>query len=148
MAALRLVQNYLSNRKQRHKINTEYSLWEEILFGVAQGSILGPLLFYIFLWDLFMIMNNTELASHADDNTPYAVGNNIQELIVKLQNAPKALFQWFSDNQIKSNPDKCSTSKKVSLTVENKDINSSTHERLLGVKIDSKLWFNTHVDNK
>ena len=43
MAALRLVQNYLSNRKQRTKINTEYSSWEEILFGVPQGSILGPL---------------------------------------------------------------------------------------------------------
>ena len=119
MAALRLVQNYLSNQKQRTKINTEYSSWEEILFGVPQGSILGPLLFNIFLCDLFLIMNNTELASYADDNTPYAVGNNIEELIVKLQNASKTLFQWFSDNQMKSNPDKCnficSTSKKGGL---------------------------------
>ena len=47
-------------------------------------------------------MNNTELASYADDNTPNAVGNNIEELIVKLQNASKRLFQWFSDNQMKS----------------------------------------------
>ena len=96
-------------------------------------------------------MNNTELASYADDNTPYAVGNNIEELIVKLQNASKTLFQWFSDNQMKSNPHKCnficSTSKKVSLIVENKEINNSTHERLLGVKIDSKLSFNTHIDD-
>ena len=108
MAAFRLVQNYLSNRKQRTKINTEYSLWEEILFGVPQGSILGPRLFNIFLCYLFLIMNNTELASYADDNTPYAAGNNIEEVIVKLQNASKTLFQWFNDNQIESNPDKCS----------------------------------------
>ena len=123
MVALRLIQNYLSNRKQRIKINTEYSSWEEILFGVPQGSILGPLLFNIFLCDLFLIMNNFELASYAVDNTPYAVGNNTEELIVKLQNVSKTLFQWFSDNQMKSNPDKCtficSTSKKVSLIVQN-----------------------------
>ena len=51
---------------------------------------------------------------------------------------------------MKSNPDKCnficSTSKKMSLIVENKEINNSTHESLLWVKIDSKLYFNTHVD--
>ena len=82
-------------------------------------------------------MNNTELASYADENKPYAVGNNIEELIVKQQNASKTLFQWFSDNQLKSNQDKCnltcSTSKKVSLIVENKEINNNTHERRLGV---------------
>ena len=52
---------------------------------------------------------------------------------------------------MKSNPDKyiffCSTGKKVSLIAENKEINNSTHERLLGVKIDSKLSFNTHIDD-
>ena len=141
---MRLVQNYLSNRRQRAKINSEYSSWEEILFGVPQGSISGSLLFNICLCDLFMIMNNTELARYADEKTPYAVGNNIEELIVKLQNASKTLFQWFSDNQLKSNQDKCnlicSTSKKVSLIFENKEINNNTHERLLGVKIDLKLF--------
>ena len=96
-------------------------------------------------------MNNTELASYADENTPSAVGSNIEELIVKLQNASKILFQWFNDNQMKSNPNKCnfmcSTSKKVSLIVENKEINISTHDRLLRVKIDLKLSFNNHIEN-
>ena len=70
MVALRLIQNHLSNQKQRPKINTEYGSWEEILFGVPQGSILGTLLFSFFLFDLPLIMNNIELASYADDNTP------------------------------------------------------------------------------
>ena len=63
MADFRLIQHYLSNRKQKAKINAEYSSWEEILFGVPQGSILVPLLFNIFLCDLFLVMNNIQLAS-------------------------------------------------------------------------------------
>ena len=151
MAALRLIQSYLSNRKQRTKINAEYSSWQEILFGVPQGSILGPLLFNIFLCDLFMIMNEIEFASYADDNTPYATGETIDELIVKLQNASETLFRWFTDNQMKANPDKChficSEVGKTSLKVENMEIVNSTHEKLLGVTIDAKLSFNMHIDN-
>ena len=91
--ALRLVQNYLSNRKQRTKINSDFSSWEEILFGVPQGSILGPLLFNTFLCDLFFIMSETDLASYAVDNKPYVVGNNIEDVINNLQNASLTLFQ-------------------------------------------------------
>ena len=71
LPALRLVQSYLSNRKQRTKINSEFSSWEEILFGVPQGSILGPLLFNIVLCDLFFIMNDVEFACYVDENTPF-----------------------------------------------------------------------------
>ena len=60
VAALRLIHSYLTNRKQRAKVNLSYSPWEEILFGVPQGFILGPLLFNIFLCDLFFIMNKID----------------------------------------------------------------------------------------
>ena len=59
LPALRLIHDYLSNRKQRTRINNSYSAWMEIVFGVPQGSILAPLLF-------------TDIANYADDNTPYA----------------------------------------------------------------------------
>ena len=78
---------------QRTKINSEYSSWEEIMFGVQQGSILGPLLFNIFLCDLFLIMENIDIVSCADDNTPYTTGNSIGEVIQKLENAAQTLFQ-------------------------------------------------------
>ena len=75
------------------------------MFRVPQGSILGPLLFNIFLCDLFLIMENIDIASYADDNTPYTTGNSIEEVIQKLENAAKTLFHWFNDNQMKTNPD-------------------------------------------
>ena len=78
MSALRFVHSYLKNRTQITKINSEYSSWEEIMFGVPQGSILGPLLFNIFLCDLFLIMENIDIASYADDNTPYTTENSIE----------------------------------------------------------------------
>ena len=107
MSALRFEHSYFKNRTQRTKINSEYSSWEEIVFGVPQGSILGPLLFNIFLCDLFLIMEDTDIASYADDNTPYTTGNSIEKVSQNLENAAKTHFQWFSDNQVKANPDKC-----------------------------------------
>ena len=65
--------DYLSHKKQRTKINSSYSSWKEILFAVPQGSILGPLLFNIFVSDLFSVLSDVEFASYADDNTTYVV---------------------------------------------------------------------------
>ena len=149
MSALRFVHSYLKNRIQRTKMNSEYSSWEEIMFGVPQGSIPGPLFFNIFLCDLFLIMKNTDIASYADDNTPYTTGNSIEEVIQKLENAAKTLFQWFRDNHMKTNPDKfrflCSSNRELSLTIENQIIKNSKFKKLPGIKLDSKLNFNSHI---
>ena len=92
LLALRLIHDYLSNRKQRRRINNSYSTWMEIVFGVLQGSILGPLLFNIFLADFFSIVNSTDIANYADDNTPYASANDIDSLIALLEETSKFLF--------------------------------------------------------
>ena len=67
LAALKLVQSYLSKRRQRFKINQSYSSLEEILSGVPQGSIFGPILFNIFLSDLFLVVKDVNFVSYADD---------------------------------------------------------------------------------
>ena len=56
------------------------------MFGVPHWSILGPLIFNIFLWDIFLIMENIDIASYTDDNTSYTTGNSIEEVIQKLGN--------------------------------------------------------------
>ena len=76
LPALKLVHNYLQNRKQRTKNGTAYSLWEEIFSGVPQGSILGPLLFNMFLCDLFLTIEGNYFTNYADDTTPYVIGKN------------------------------------------------------------------------
>ena len=68
--SLNLLHSYLTKRKQRAKLNGTYSLWSEILFGVPQGFILGPLLFNIFLCDLFQFFPYIDIANCADDHSP------------------------------------------------------------------------------
>ena len=79
--ALRLIKSYLTNRWQRTKINNSYSLWIELLLGVPQGSILGPLLFNIYLNYLFFIALSTDICNFADDNTLYACDISLSDLI-------------------------------------------------------------------
>ena len=93
--------------KQRTEISIFYSSWQDILSGIPQGSILAPLLFNIFLCDLFLIINNIDFASYGDDNTPYTTDESAVKVIYKLEIEAKSLFTWFSDNQMKANPDKC-----------------------------------------
>ena len=74
--------SYLNSRKQRVKTNDKYSSFEEILFAVPQGSIFGPLLFNIFI---FLILNNIEIASYADENTPYCSYKSFGDVIICLE---------------------------------------------------------------
>ena len=71
-SALKLLLNYLSDRWQPTKINKTFSSWVELMQGVPQGSVLGPLLFNIYLNDLFLLVESTEVCNFADDTTFYA----------------------------------------------------------------------------
>ena len=105
--SLQMLQSYLSNRKQRTKTNDAYSKYCKVLFGVPQGSILGPLLFNIYICDIFYDIDDCNFASYADDNTPHGSSSNLDALINKLEESTNNLFQRFRNNHMKTNADKC-----------------------------------------
>ena len=96
--ALRIINDYLSYRKQRTKIGNTYSTWLDIILGVPQRSILGPLLFNVFLVDLFFTVNDNDIASYADKNTPYMIADNVDDLITSLEQESNGLFKWCKNN--------------------------------------------------
>ena len=120
-------------------------------FRGAQGSILGLILFNTFLSDLLLIVDDIDIANYADDNTIYKEHENIDDLITSLQDAAAKLFKWFSDNQMKGNTDKChlllSKDESTEIYIGDSIIESNTCEKLIGIKIDSKLRFDDHIQD-
>ena len=148
--SIKLLYSYLTNRRQRVRINSNYSTWSEIISGVPQGSILGPLLFNIYLSDLFLFTDNSDVANYADDNSPYACKADIHSVIAQLEKDSRTLLEWVGNNVLKANPDKfhlllSNTDQNFSLNVDQYEIFNSNYEKLLGVTIDNKLKFDEHV---
>ena len=116
-----------------------YYLW------CASSSILGPLLFNIYICDLFFILINIDIANYADETTPYTYGQCGPEIISKLEKETLKLFNWFSNNGLKANAEKChllsSMGNGTSIQIYNKRICNSDSQKLLGVSIDKKLRF-------
>ena len=107
--SLNILQDYLSNCKQRIKDKSEllHSSWEVVLSGVPQGSILGPFLFNIFMCDMFLILKATYFTGYADDNAPFVVRDNVSDVIKALEEIGEDLLNWFLNNEMKLNTNKC-----------------------------------------
>ena len=75
--SLRFIQNYLSQRQQRVKVGSFLSEWLEIILGIQQESILGPILFNVFINDLLLFMKETDICNFADDTSLHACGKDL-----------------------------------------------------------------------
>ena len=147
--ALKIMYNYLTDRKHRTKVDDSFSDFIDLLLGISQDSILDPLLFNIYICNLFFFVEQDNVTSYADDTTPYSNGKNIVTVLENIGTKGKEVFNWFSMNYVKANPDKSQlllTSKdEASIKIEDTLIKSSSSKKFLGVLIDNKLTFNEHV---
>ena len=100
------IHSYLHKRLQKTNINNNYSLWKEIFTGVPQGSILGPLLFNMYINDIFLFVDEAFLSNYADDTVLYSIHkNHISNQSVLKQNFI-CLQKWFYENYMVLNPGK------------------------------------------
>ena len=122
--SLNILQDYLSNRKYRTKVDSFYSSWEAIFSGVPRGFILGPFLFFlfnIFMRDMFLILKTTYFTGYADNNT-HLLDTNKCHLILNSQ----------EPNTLK---------------IGDLHMNNILSEKLLGITFDCKLKFNKHIED-
>ena len=148
--ACHLLLSYLSDRRQRVKLADKRSNWQVLPRGVPQGSLLGPLLFNIFMNDYFHFVD-CQVYNYADDVTLSCHGNNLLDLKLTLEDAAVQSLDWFAVNLMKANPDKfqamCISRQNYDLeiNVHGTTVKSSECVKLLGVLIDRKLTFGDHV---
>ena len=141
----------LTGRYKEVKTNNSDSLWSLIKQRVPQGSILGPILFNVFSYDMFFMLDNIDITSYADDNTPYSRGKSQYNLETKFQKSSVKLSKWFHENGLKANQEKChflsSLDINTKFSLPSCILENSNSQKLLGVTVDRKLNFNEYVTN-
>lgn len=150
--ACSLMTSYLCSRFQRVKLNTERSSWQMLRKGVPQGSILGPILFNVFIHDLFYFIKFSRLFNYADDDTLFYSHTNLETVVECLTIDADIAVNWFIYNGMKANPNKFqaiishrNASPHITFKIAGADIISQSSVTLLGVQIDQKLNFKDHI---
>ena len=143
------IRDFLSNRRQRVIVGNEKSEWEPVKSGIPQGSVLGPLMFVIFINDLPDAVSST-IKIFADDTKMYRQVNCDEDRKM-LQNDINKLHEWAYTWQLRFNASKCKVMHKGyhnnhwNYTMEGIILDTVTDEKDLGVIIDEELKFHKHV---
>merc|ERR1711905_100256 len=156
---LSIIEQFLRNRTQRVRVDGSFSGYVDVVSGVPQGSVLGPILFVIYTADLFEVVEN-RLVNYADDSTLYATikrSSSRQSVAESLNKDLTRISDWCKQLMMKLNPTKTKTlifgrSRTLTpahsdLVLEGETLDLSDSLVILGVTLDSKMTFEQHVMN-
>ena len=155
---LKWLKSYLYERTQKVKICNILSESKVIKTGVPQGSILGPLLFILYINDLPLCIENSEIDMYADDFTLHSCSNDISELSSNLMGDILNIEDWCNRNSMKINPKKCKSmiigSRQrlcfnrcnLGINIYGEEIQNVVQEKLLGLCIDNNLSWTEQVN--
>lgn len=159
--SLSFFQSFLENRSQQVYVHGAYSREESVLYGVPQGSVLGPILFCIYVNDLPLHFSDNSVECHmlADDTTLRTQNRRLENIQQSLQHTLRDISQWCSENNMVLNPLKSksmviTTRQKhqlsplsLDLTINGNSIEKVSEHKLLGVIIDDKLRWHSHIEH-
>ena len=146
------IREFLTGRTQRVIVEGKASTFKEVTSGVPQGTVLGPILFLIFINDMPTGIKS-KVRLFADDCLIYTTIKSPEDQI-KLQSDLSQLSNWAAKWQMEFNVDKCHTmhitnKKQVEFEykINNKTLSSVKHHPYLGIELDSNLKWNHHIEN-
>ena len=148
--------SYLKRHKQSVKINNTHNVFQMLLLGIAQGSILGPILFNIFINDLFYRVKESQLHNFADDNTISSAEFPVEKLLKTVKRESQIATVWFKENNmtvnadkfqaiiLKRNSDMCN---QYTLNINGNQVTLEKSVKLLDINISDKLSFDKNVSS-
>ena len=159
-ASLRLLESYLTNRSQYVHLNSINSSFRNISCGVPQGSVLGPLLFLLFINDMPLISSLVSYILYADDTTGIFSSPSLDDLFQIAVNELNSLNDWFSSNKLLINSSKTNfvlfmtRQRELSIHITesldyrllSRQINRKDETKFLGLLLDKNLDFKPHIN--